>query len=274
LQLLVEQRRKLVNGKTRLLNRLTSTLKGYFPQVLTWFQPLDTQLVYAFLQRWPALEAVQQTDDSTLLQFFLRHHSKRQSLNQRRTVAMRQAIPATTDEAVMTVSVMIVQALLEQIRCSEAIRGFDRQIDALTRSHADFEILASLPGTGRVHASRLISALGTDRSRYDRVEDLLTFAGIAPVVERSGRAMLTHVRWFCPTFLRQSSMNLPGNPFGTVSGRKRTTGSSGPVGSRVKLRSELWPSSEPGSSSGAGRVIHLMTSGSIWQRWRSVDRHS
>ena len=58
LQLLVEQRRKLVNDKTRLLNRLTSTLKGYFLQVLTWFQPLDTGLVYAFLQHWPTLETV------------------------------------------------------------------------------------------------------------------------------------------------------------------------------------------------------------------------
>jgi hypothetical protein len=75
---------------------------------LTWFQPLDIQLVYAFLERWPTLETVQQTDDPTLLQFFLRHHSKRRSLNQRRIVAMRQAIPATTDGAVVTVSVMVV----------------------------------------------------------------------------------------------------------------------------------------------------------------------
>lgn len=100
---------------------------------------------------------------------------------------------------------MVVHALLEQICCLvESIRGFDRQIDALTRTHADVAIFASLPGAGRVHASRLISALGTDRSRYERVEDLLTFAGIAPVVERSGRTMLTHVSWFCPMFLRQS----------------------------------------------------------------------
>jgi transposase len=205
LRLLVEQRRKLVNDKTRLLNRLTSTLKGYFPQILTWFQPLDTRLVYAFLQQWSTLEAVQQADDHTLLQFFLIHHSKRQSLNQRRLAAIRQAIPATTDRAVVTASVMVVHALLEQIRCLvESIRGFDRQIDARTRTHVDVAICASLPGAGQVHASRLISALGTDRSRYERVEDLLTFAGIAPVVERSGRAMLTHVRWFCPTFLRQS----------------------------------------------------------------------
>jgi transposase len=55
-----------------------------------------------------------------------------------------------------------------------------------------------------VHASRLISALGTDRSRYEHVEDLLTFTGMAPIMERSGKTTVTHVRWFCPTCLRQS----------------------------------------------------------------------
>jgi DUF438 domain-containing protein len=36
------------------------------------------------------------------------------------------------------------------------------------------------------------------------VEDLLTFAGIAPIIERSGKTIVTHFRWFCPKFLRQS----------------------------------------------------------------------
>ena len=66
LQLPAEQRRKLVNDMTRLRNRLTRTLKGYFPQVLTRFQPLDTRLVYEFLWHWPTREAVQEADDRTL----------------------------------------------------------------------------------------------------------------------------------------------------------------------------------------------------------------
>ena len=57
LQFLVEHRRKLVNDKTRLTNRLTSVLKGYFPHVLRWFAALDTPLVCDFLKRWPTLEA-------------------------------------------------------------------------------------------------------------------------------------------------------------------------------------------------------------------------
>jgi hypothetical protein len=51
-------RRVLVRSNTS----LTTALKGYFPQVLAWCQPLDTRLAYEFLQRWPT-EAVQQADD-------------------------------------------------------------------------------------------------------------------------------------------------------------------------------------------------------------------
>jgi hypothetical protein len=84
--------------------------------------------------------------------------------------------------------------------------GFFRPpgLEALTRAHADCAIFATLPGAGPVHTACLISALGMGRSRYERVEDRVTFVGIAPVVERSGRTMLSHMRWCCPTFLRQS----------------------------------------------------------------------
>jgi transposase len=113
----------------------------------------------------------------------------------------RQAVPATTDRAVMTSSVMVVHALLEQLRClSDAVSRVDQHITELTRTHADVEIFASLPGAGPVHTSRLISALGTDRSRYETVADLLTCVGIAPVMERSGRTTITHLRQSCHEF--------------------------------------------------------------------------
>jgi hypothetical protein len=59
LQLLVEARREAVDDKTRYLNRLTSQLKMYFPQVLGWFSTPDTVVVGRLLQKWPALEELQ-----------------------------------------------------------------------------------------------------------------------------------------------------------------------------------------------------------------------
>jgi transposase len=106
---------------------------------------------------------------------------------------------------VIHASAKLVHALVEPVGCvTEAIARFDKAIDALTRSHEDSPIVASLPGAGPVQAARLISALGRDRSRYEHVEDVLTCTGIAPVIERSGHMTVTHFRWFCPTCLRQS----------------------------------------------------------------------
>jgi hypothetical protein len=118
---------------------------------------------------------------------------------------IRHARPATTDQAVIRSSVMVVHALVEPGRClAEASRRCEQEIDGLTRAHADVPIVASRPGAGPVHASRLISALGTDRSRYECVEDLRPFAGMAPIIARRGTTIVTHCRWFCPILLRQS----------------------------------------------------------------------
>src|SRR5215471_2149836 len=51
LQMLVETRRLIVNEKTRQKNRLTACLKIFFPQILKWFDAVDSPLVGALLQR-------------------------------------------------------------------------------------------------------------------------------------------------------------------------------------------------------------------------------
>jgi transposase len=53
LSLLVEYRRRLVDDKTRLTNRLQALLKQYFPQALDWAGELDTLRALEFLTRWP-----------------------------------------------------------------------------------------------------------------------------------------------------------------------------------------------------------------------------
>ena len=106
-----------------------------------------------------------------LRRFFQAHHAHNPAINQQRMDGIRHAIPATTDQAVIRSSVMVVHALVEHVRgLAEAIRRFEQEIDGLTRSHADVPIFASLPGAGPGHASRFISALGTDRSRSACVE--------------------------------------------------------------------------------------------------------
>ena len=205
LRLLVEQRRRLINDRTRISNRLTAQLKCYFPQVLAWFPDLCTLLVCDLLTRWPTLTALQKARPSTLLKFFRAHHSVRAATNERRLAELKTAVALTTDAAVLNSSTLMVKVLVAQLRTVlAAIAEYDRHIEALCQTHAEYELFASLPGAGPVYAARLTAAFGTDRSRWKSADELLCFTGVAPALERSGKQQWIRWRYFCPKFLRQS----------------------------------------------------------------------
>ena len=202
---LVEHRRRLIHDRTRLSNRLTATLKGYFPQVLSWFEDIRTVLVCDFLSRWPELSLLQRAKPATIIKFLRSHHSNSTATNQRRLSEIKTALPLTRDAAVVTTSRLQVKTLVAQMRIViAAISEYDRHIEALCLTHQDYELFASLPGAGPVFAARLTAALGTDRTRWTTADELVRFAGIAPVIERSGKQTWIRWRYFCPKFLRQS----------------------------------------------------------------------
>src|SRR5262245_8148053 len=90
---LVEHRRRVVGDKVRLTNRLTSTLKNYFPHVLHWFQEKDTAIFCDFLSRWPTLKAVQLARRTTLETFFHDHHVRTADVLATRLHAIKTATP-------------------------------------------------------------------------------------------------------------------------------------------------------------------------------------
>lgn len=205
MRLLVEHRRKLVSDQTRSSNRLTSLLKCYFPQILEWFPDICTALVCDFLARWPELAALKRVRRETLLKFFRSHNSVRRDTLEQRLTSIKEALPLTTDQAVLRSSVAMAKALCEQMKATlSAIREFDRQIEELCSAHQEFGLFKSLPGAGEVYASRLTAALGSDRQRWESAQELACLAGVAPVMERSGQSCWVRWRYFCPKFLRQT----------------------------------------------------------------------
>ena len=211
LQLLVEHRRRLVSDQTRISNRLTALLKGYFPQVLVWFPDIRTELVCEFLLRWSSLDALRGVRRTTLEKFFRSHNSHRKATLSARLDAIKEAVALTTDAAIINASVTMARALASQMQATlEAVKEFDQQIEALCEAHEDFELFESLPGAGKVYASRLLVALGSNRERWQSADELLRFSGVAPVIERSGKSSWTRWRYFCPKFFRQSFVEYAG----------------------------------------------------------------
>ena len=211
LQYLVEHRRRVVADRTRVSNRMTALLKLYFPQVLAWFPDLRTELVCDFLLKWPTLSEVQKARSTTLKKFFHEHNSVRQQTLSERLQAITEAVPLTTDQAVISSSQLMIKTLCLQMKTAiTAIKEFDHKIEEVCASHEDYYLFASLPGSGTVHSSRLLAALGTDRQRYESAEEVARYSGVAPVIERSGESSWTRWRYFCPKFLRQSFVEYAG----------------------------------------------------------------
>jgi hypothetical protein len=204
-QNLVEERRKLVDERTEQSNRLTSHLKIYFPQILNWFEHLDTELVCALLLRWPTLEELQRVPPAQLRTFLRKHHCRNQELNERRIQEIRQAIPAIRDRALIEAKSTVVKVTVRMMRSLlEGIAALDEKIEEAAAAHPDFFIFDSLPGAGAVMAPRLLAAFGSQRERYGSAGEVQTYSGIAPVIERSGKKKWVHFRRACPKFLRQS----------------------------------------------------------------------
>ncbi len=211
LQQLVIQRRRLVNDKVRLSNRLTSTLKDYFPQALELFEEIDTTIACEFLIRWPTLAKARRAHKTTLGRFFRAHNARSQKLIESRIATLRKAMPLTKDPAIVEPGSLMAVALATQIiGLIASIHTYQKAIESLCARLVDYPLFAALPGAGPVFAPRLMAAFGTDRERYQSADDLQKYAGIAPVTERSGKSSWVHWRYACPIFLRQSFIEWAG----------------------------------------------------------------
>lgn len=215
LQILVEQRRQLVDQRTAESNRLTQALKLYYPQALRWLGDLASPLAGAFLQLWPTLESVQRARPQTLQDFFYQQNCRSRELIQRRIEEIAQALPATNDPAILRTCVLQVSHLIRSLALlRESIAELETEIRKVSRSHPDFPVFDSLPGAGEAMVPRLMAAFGTRRERFSSATDVQSFSGIAPVTERSGKTAWVHFRWACPKFVRQTFHEWAGHSIG------------------------------------------------------------
>jgi transposase len=202
---LVEDRRIAVDQRTAVTLELMATLKQYFPLVL---KLVDAQLYATFIQdllrKWPTLDKLQQVKTATLRSFFYGHNI-RGDVVEKRIELIRTATPLTSDPALLAAGTRRSQkcaALLKAFNAS--IEAYDERLQELLAAHADYPLVAALPGAGLQMRTRLIAAFGQNRDRFPSAEEMQCLSGIAPVTRQSGRTKTVHHRWACPKFLKQT----------------------------------------------------------------------
>lgn len=205
LQMLVEERRRLVDEVTEQTNRLGSTLKQYYPQALEWAGELNEEMALDFLTRWPTLGSIRRAGSKAIEKFYRDHRMRSEEKLERRLKSIKEARELTNDQAVVIgsktktlVTVRLLRVLLK------SIGEINKQIEELFEKHPDRQIFSSFPCAKKVLAPRLLAAFGSDRTRYETASEIQSFSGIAPVTKRSGKSKSVNKRLACPKFLRQS----------------------------------------------------------------------
>jgi len=203
---LVENRRHLVDERTRLVNQQHSTLKTYFPLALDLLEDqMNTLLAAEFLVRWPSLAALQNEKPKVLRAFFYKHNSRNAPRIEQRIQDVPTAQLLTTDAAIIETAGALVSARAGMLRpLLKAIHHLDQAIAQAMDQHPDAAIFRSFPGAGPALAPRLLVAFGTNRERFGSAAEVAQFYGIAPVIQQSGNSKTVHVRYRCPKFGRQS----------------------------------------------------------------------
>jgi len=68
----------------------------------------------------------------------------------------------------------------------QAIDDFDAAISEVAEGLPDYSLFAALPGASSILAPRLLVAFGEQRERYGSAAEIQKYAGVAPVLKRSG----------------------------------------------------------------------------------------
>jgi transposase len=214
---LTENRRTLVDQRTRLVNQMHAALKTYYPLAEELIGgEMNTLMAAEFLARWPDLASLQTAKPQTISKLFYKHNSRSQKRMQARLQSIKNARPLTTDPALIQPAAALVLALVGMLKAiHKSVTGFDKAIQNIMDQHPDAPIFQSLPGAGPALAPRLLVAFGTQRDRFDSAQDVAQFYGIAPVVVQSGNSRTVHIRRRCPKFGRQTFHENAGCAFKT-----------------------------------------------------------
>jgi len=114
---LSQQRRKMVDGQTKLRLQLKALLKSYFPLVLELFgKQHQLSLLLSVLCRWPDARKLRRAD-RRLIRRVVGEHSMRNEEQQNEIIErIRAAQLLTRDDALITPSAMVVKLLVNQIQ--------------------------------------------------------------------------------------------------------------------------------------------------------------
>lgn len=186
LKILTRDRETLIRIQTRLVNKLTSCLKAYYPLVLDLFGDLQSGIASAFISQYLTAQSADQLSLKQLKQFFKEHsYTHPHRVEKLYEILKQEQLPV--EPLVVRSKSRLALALIAQLKpLMQQIKFYDKEIADFLAKHPDGALFLSLPGAADTFAARMLSEFGDNRGRYGHFNHVQCEAGTAPLTKESG----------------------------------------------------------------------------------------
>ena len=195
-------------GSNRLTNRLREQLWRYFPAILQLENDLGAEWLLDLWQTVPTPDKAARIREGTIAKILKRNRIRRFDAAHVLDVLRKppiQVAAGTIEAASAHVTTLVARVRLVNQQLKEAHQRLDTLMARLIpteeaepgqRKQHDVEILASLPGVGRIVLATLLAEAFDALQRRDYAA-LRSLTGVAPVTKRSGKSCVVIRRQAC-----------------------------------------------------------------------------
>jgi transposase len=202
LKTLLRDRESFVRDQTRLTNRLTASLRQYYPEALGFFEDVAGKTALDFIAAFPDFAAASLLSRQEVKRFLMEHHCHRETQLER-ILTVLGSNPTPVPAVVVRTKRQQALAIIQQLRTVQtAVASYDAEIERLGKESDEVKRFRSMPGGGPIIGAGLSTLFGDDRTRFNSAMAVQSLAGTAPKTIQSGQFRTACFRYGCNRFYR------------------------------------------------------------------------
>ena len=195
-KVLTRMHQSLIWDRTRLVLRLRSSLREFFPAALEAYEDLASPDVLELLTKAPEPAGAARLTPAQISAALKRAHRRDRETKTTAIMAALRTEHLTQPPLIAAAYGVTVRALAALITTSnEQITALEGQVEACFGRHPDAEIYLSQPGLGPVLGARVLAEFGDDPTRYDGARARKNYAGTSPITRASGKRKIVAARF-------------------------------------------------------------------------------
>lgn len=202
IEFLLRHRRKAIEDKNRLMNRLTAYIKEYFPAFLDCFSDISRPTALSFLKAHPFYKDIKDLSKEDIMAFLKKHNYYRKSGVSKiwKAINKEQLKVDPIVEKERSRSARFLVKRLEML--NEEIREYEKELTNILEDDEDAKVFRSLPGSADILTPGLMIIFGKKRDRYKNAQEINSLCGMVPVTKSSGKWESHLFRFGCNLFYR------------------------------------------------------------------------